>query len=90
MQSRLANKYTVAQKNNYPTGVPAAVLVATKSLENPLSATVTFAAYYWARSAYVCQETFFAWYNNAMRLQAHVPCHRASWYEFGSNSVTAW
>jgi ACS family pantothenate transporter-like MFS transporter len=29
MQSRLANKYTVAQKNNYPTGVPAAGIIST-------------------------------------------------------------
>ncbi|CAH0052445.1 unnamed protein product, partial [Clonostachys solani] len=46
------------------------VLVAAKNPESSLSTTVTFAAYYWAGSVYAYQATFFAWCNDAMRIDA--------------------
>lgn len=67
------------------------VLVAAKSLESPLSTTVTFAGYYCARSAYVCLANFFAWYDNATRFDE--PMSRAIVFpsmNLGANSVIAW
>lgn len=127
MQKHPVNKYSKAQLNDYPTGVPAVgivstlfwatltdflggkrylvgywigitgiatsvmILVASKNPTSPSSTSVVFAAYYWAGSVYACQATFFAWCNDAMRLEQSV--FRGvvlAGMNLGNNAVNAW
>ncbi|PBP20930.1 pantothenate transporter [Diplocarpon rosae] len=69
------------------TGVATAAIL----LSPNASVSTIFGAYYWAGSVYACQATFFAWANDAMRLEedslravviASMNC--------GSNAVNAW
>ncbi|PBP27750.1 pantothenate transporter [Diplocarpon rosae] len=69
------------------TGVATAAMI----LSPNASVSTTFGAYYWAGSVYACQATFFAWANDAMRLEedslravviASMNC--------ASNAVNAW
>ncbi|KAK2627130.1 hypothetical protein QTJ16_003096 [Diplocarpon rosae] len=69
------------------TGVATAAMI----LSLNASVSTTFGAYYWAGSVYACQATFFAWANDAMRLEedslravviASMNC--------ASNAVNAW
>ncbi|KAI2469299.1 MFS general substrate transporter [Annulohypoxylon bovei var. microspora] len=69
----------------------AMVLAVTKDPTNPMSTTVTFAAYYWAGAVYACQATFFAWANDTLRYEEHM--FRAvvlAGMNLGSNAVNAW
>ncbi|EKD16701.1 uncharacterized protein L3040_001442 [Drepanopeziza brunnea f. sp. 'multigermtubi'] len=68
------------------TGIATAAMILTTD-----NTSVIFGAYYWAGSVYACQATFFAWANDAMRLEedslravviASMNC--------GSNAVNAW
>ncbi|KAL4733269.1 major facilitator superfamily domain-containing protein [Aspergillus similis] len=121
MKSHPTNYYSIAQLNNYPTGVPAVGIVSTlfwATLTDFLggkryivgyfigvtglitsililtrfdSTATVFGAYYWAGAVYACQATFFAWCNDAMRLQEER--HRSvviASMNLGNNAVNAW
>ncbi|KAL4976242.1 major facilitator superfamily domain-containing protein [Aspergillus desertorum] len=121
MKSHPTTHYSIAQLNNYPTGVPAVGIVSTlffATLTDFLggkryivgyfigitgvitsvliltrfdSTATVFGAYYWAGAVYACQATFFAWCNDAMRLQEER--HRSvviASMNLGNNAVNAW
>ncbi|KAL4988854.1 major facilitator superfamily domain-containing protein [Aspergillus falconensis] len=121
MKSHHTIHYSVAQLNNYPTGVPAVGIISTlfwATLTDLLggkryivgyfigitgiitavliltrfdSTATVFGAYYWAGAVYACQATFFAWCNDAMRLQEER--HRSvviASMNLGNNAVNAW
>ncbi|KAL4765278.1 putative MFS pantothenate transporter [Aspergillus foveolatus] len=121
MKSHPTNHYSIAQLNDYPTGVPAVGIVSTlfwATLTDFLggkryivgyfigitgvitsililtrfdSTATVFGAYYWAGAVYACQATFFAWCNDAMRLQEER--HRSvviASMNLGNNAVNAW
>ncbi|KAL4998381.1 major facilitator superfamily domain-containing protein [Aspergillus recurvatus] len=121
MKSHPTNHYSIAQLNNYPTGVPAVGIISTlfwATLTDFLggkryivgyfigitgvitsvliltrfdSTATVFGAYYWAGAVYACQATFFAWCNDAMRLQEER--HRSvviASMNLGNNAVNAW
>ena len=121
MKSHPTNHYSIAQLNNYPTGVPAVGIVSTlfwATLTDFLggkryivgyfigitgiitsililtrfdSTATVFGAYYWAGAVYACQATFFAWCNDAMRMQEER--HRSvviASMNLGNNAVNAW
>ncbi|EYE92872.1 putative MFS pantothenate transporter [Aspergillus ruber CBS 135680] len=113
--------YSVAQLNNYPTGVPAVGIISTLFwswltdilrgkrymvgyfigitgivtsvliLTRFNSTATVFGAYYWAGAVYACQATFFAWCNDAMRLQdARQRSVVIASMNLGNNAVNAW
>jgi ACS family pantothenate transporter-like MFS transporter len=53
--------------------------------------SVVFAAYYWAGTVYACQATFFAWANDAMRMEDdQLRAVVIASMNMGSNAVNAW
>ncbi|EAA63133.1 hypothetical protein AN3232.2 [Aspergillus nidulans FGSC A4] len=91
MKSHPTNHYSIAQLNNYPTGVPAVGIVSTLFWATLTDFWGVFGAYYWAGAVYACQATFFAWCNDAMRMQEER--HRSvviASMNLGNNAVNAW